>query len=182
MGSTNEVLTLLLSVPGLAKLTLDINIDYEELLPRLFPISAFTTSPILFLNCLELHLGGGQLQFRGTALIHNAAGQPLCLFRIRQMLELTSVLGLRVFYHRGDPHGRASNELRQQFTSSRIELLVEKIDSNGRSWTRIEDDSRIMKDAYQVRDGGHRCGLMRDGQTIKEGRARMSFTRTNFGF
>jgi hypothetical protein len=142
VGSTEEVISLLRCTPAVTKLTLDIFIEYQTLIPVLFP--SYTTTLLPSLVELELNLEdqemslpkgsddtfeitrGGITQHR----LHNIAfesSQP-CLFRFHKMIEsaqpriLLHLHVLKLVPFRGPARLREKTllELRNQFSTSAL--------------------------------------------------------------
>lgn len=143
VGSGEQVIALLRSMPTLIKLSLDIFADYETLLPALFPSD--TTSPIHRVNYLAIHAEGGDLFFPRGPVLRNVQGrsrmrhitddalQP-ALFRFREMIESahTHLHTLRAFILQmaGPSYSKVLRKLRAQFFTSVLDTQFKsKFDS-----------------------------------------------------
>lgn len=148
VGSGEQVIALLRGMPNLIKLSLDIFVDYQTLLPVLFPpnttsLPSNTTSPIHRVKSLEVHAERGELTFpRGPphATLRDMQGrsrmrhitndllQPT-LFRFRELIESahTDLDTLHVFILEtpGPTYTRILRELRMQFFSSALHVQFE---------------------------------------------------------
>lgn len=160
IGSADQVIWFLERMSTITELVLDIFVDYETLLPILFPQSM--VSPLLCLAKLELHLEDQELCFPsgpgtnifeitkgGVALrrlrtISLESSQP-CLFRLREMVESIQSSPLRILrllYVCGPPRHRALIELQKQFSSSALLTHFSK----QRLSSRTGSDQDLMED------------------------------------
>lgn len=130
VGSVEQVITLLEGAPNLVKLSLDIFVDYQTLLPALFPYNA--PSLIQHVQDLEIHLQHEELAyppFPPNSIL-------LCLFRFRDLIDFTHqphhLKTLRVFVLQSSTCEKVLHELDGQFLSSSLQTLFESKDNSSR--------------------------------------------------
>lgn len=150
VGPTEQIISFLRRLSALTILELDTFLDYEMLLPVLFPPKAVSLLPNL--AKLELHLEGLELgfpraplsdiieitknnnTFRRMRKIFPDTSQP-CIFRFREMVESSKscfLRDIRVFCLRSPTCEKSLRELRKQFRSSALATLFEKKDASSR--------------------------------------------------